>query len=189
LQWRRVVAEGQGSPGVAAVGLEGVRLGAELHELHGGSGNANLFLASFRSPWVGTTASLRLQLSVTIAYIHASSPLCSGSSGDQPRPGPGGQPAGRSPKKHAREQSREERGGLFGERRRVAFTCLFTTATRARLSLGYINLGQSSYRGRPRFFTSFFLSRVVDLCFSVSWEKVFFMVLSCTSVEISFPFI
>jgi hypothetical protein len=32
----------------------------------------------------------------------------------------------------------------FGERRGVAFTCLFTTATRARLSLGYLDLGLSS---------------------------------------------
>jgi len=121
-----VVAEGQGSPGVAAVGLEGVRLGAELHELHGGSGSATLFLASFRSPWVGTTASLRLQLSVTIAYI---SRLLAALLGEQWRPPAQGQAASQQvvvPRNThgSRAEQRGERrmnwrACWFGERRRL----------------------------------------------------------------------
>jgi hypothetical protein len=68
---------GGGSPGVAAVGLEGVRLGPKLHELHGGwAGNATpLSLLLLRLPLFSPWSGVEVDDSVSAASARRVPPL------------------------------------------------------------------------------------------------------------------
>jgi hypothetical protein len=119
-QWHRVEEEEEerggepaGSPGVAAVGLEGVRLGAKLHELHGGNSNAKRF-SLLTTSLLGRQLLCGFSSACRLLTFHATLPLRARVPSRRSTQGavPADGQAGRSPKKHAREQQSSERGWL-----------------------------------------------------------------------------